>query len=272
MGFDAESSELYAKVASQHTHPDGPWPMMVNEVGKCGPSHLEVLDVASGTGEPGVRIAAKYDWASVTATDSSADMVAKAEVTAKDFPNMKVLLADAQKLPFPDESFDIVTCCYGYMFPEDKLKALSETLRVLKPGGKVIATTWDSVGTLEILRDVMTAVLKGESPPPPAMNPMSLSEPGLFKDLLIQAGFPAADIMQTQSTYPFNFGVDPDYQFKICTFLVKDKITEQNAWDVARDAFWKNIEKYSEKNSEGEMILPHNTFTLTVASKASLPK
>ena len=41
----------------------------------------------------------------------------------------------------------VVTCCYGYMFPTEKETALAETLRVLKPGGTLVATTWD------ILRD-----------------------------------------------------------------------------------------------------------------------
>jgi ubiquinone/menaquinone biosynthesis C-methylase UbiE len=46
--------------------------------------------------------------------------------------------ADAQDLPFQTDSVDIVTCCYGYMFPEDKELALAETYRVLKPGGTLV--------------------------------------------------------------------------------------------------------------------------------------
>ena len=42
-----------------------------------------------------------------------------------------------------DASYDVVTCCYGYMFPTEKETALAETLRVLKPGGTLVATTWD---------------------------------------------------------------------------------------------------------------------------------
>ena len=41
-----------------------------------------------------------------------------------------------------DASVDVVVCCYGIMFPADKVKALSEVHRVLKPGGKLIATYW----------------------------------------------------------------------------------------------------------------------------------
>ena len=64
----------------------------------------------------------------------------------KDVPNVTPLLANAEDLStIDDNSMDIVTCCYGYMFPADKDKALEETFRVLKPGGTLIATTWDRV-------------------------------------------------------------------------------------------------------------------------------
>ena len=43
---------------------------------------------------------------------------------------------------FADNSFDVVTSCYGYMFVEDKQKAFEETFRVLKPGGTLVATYW----------------------------------------------------------------------------------------------------------------------------------
>ena len=55
----------------------------------------------------------------------------------KDVPNVTPLLANAEDLStIDDNSMDIVTCCYGYMFPADKDKALEETFRVLKPGGR----------------------------------------------------------------------------------------------------------------------------------------
>jgi len=43
---------------------------------------------------------------------------------------------------FADNSFDVVTSCYGYMFVDDKQKAIDETCRVLKPGGTLVATYW----------------------------------------------------------------------------------------------------------------------------------
>ena len=57
-------------------------------------------------------------------------------------------MADLQDLSaWGNDSVDAVTCCYGFMFPDDKVKAMSEARRVLKPGGMLIATYWkDMVG------------------------------------------------------------------------------------------------------------------------------
>ena len=83
----------------------------------------------------------------------------KAEVALKDIPNVSPLLANAEDLSgIDDNSIDVVTCCYGYMFPGDKDKALSETYRVLKPGGSLVATTWVKLDMLSIVGDVMEAV------------------------------------------------------------------------------------------------------------------
>ena len=89
--------------------------------------------------------------------------------------------------------------------------------------GMLVATTWDRVDILKICKDVMTSVL-GFEPPPPPLNPMSLSEPGLFNKMLQDAGF--KDVSQSTSTYPFNFGDEKNFQFKVGTLLLKDKIDE----------------------------------------------
>ena len=76
-------------------------------------------------------------------------MVAKAAALASGLKNMSCACLDMQDLScFPDASFDIVTCCYGYMFAEDRVMALKETRRVLKPHGVLIATYWIN-GVLE---------------------------------------------------------------------------------------------------------------------------
>src|SRR5262249_41591750 len=54
-------------------------------------------------------------------------------------------IMDAQQLPFSDNSIDLVVCCFGYMFVPDKTKAFAEAYRVLRPGGRLLFTTWDKL-------------------------------------------------------------------------------------------------------------------------------
>lgn len=190
--FDPEMVKAYNVMAANHRHPNGPWVAMKDAVvAHPGSATATILDLASGPAEPAATIAAALPGATIHATDVSEDMVASATNATKDLPNVTASVADAQDLSaYSDGSIDIVTCSYGYMFPTDKARALSETYRVLRPGGLLVATTWDRVDILKISKDVMTHVL-GAEPPPPTLNPMSLSEEGLFKGMVEAAGFPA---------------------------------------------------------------------------------
>jgi molybdenum cofactor sulfurtransferase len=68
---------------------------------------------------------------------------------------MEAKIADMQNLvEFHDGEFDVVLCSYGYMFPPDKEKALQETFRVLRPGGILESTTWNSVPNFDMIADL----------------------------------------------------------------------------------------------------------------------
>ena len=86
------------------------------------------LDLASGTGDVAFALANLGRPAEVVATDFTPEMLAVAEKKA----------ADAQDLPFDDESFDVATVAFGVRnFPERE-RNFAEVLRVLKPGGRYI--------------------------------------------------------------------------------------------------------------------------------------
>jgi demethylmenaquinone methyltransferase/2-methoxy-6-polyprenyl-1,4-benzoquinol methylase len=92
-----------------------------------------VLDLAAGTGTSSEPYAdAGID---VVAGDISEGMLA---VGRKRRPDIQFVYADAMDLPFEDASFDAVTISYGLRNVQDTAKALSEMLRVLKPGGRIV--------------------------------------------------------------------------------------------------------------------------------------
>jgi len=66
--------------------------------------------------------------------------------------------ADAQALPFPDQSFDAVVCQFGAMFFPDRVQAYREARRVLKPRGHFIFNVWDAIEHNEFAELVTAAV------------------------------------------------------------------------------------------------------------------
>lgn len=106
---------------------------------------MHVLDIASGVGDPALQVAKAVGPAGrVAATDVGMGMMSlAAELAAQqNLHSIEFKEASAESLPFPDASFDVVTCRFGAMFFPDLQKALRECRRVLKPGGKVVFVVW----------------------------------------------------------------------------------------------------------------------------------
>lgn len=272
--YDAELAELYNSLASQHGHPNGPWRLMTNAVQRTiaerdddGDLFPRILDIAPGAGEPAATVARSIPEAGVYSTDLSEDMVQVAEEVAMTLPNMTVHIADMQKLTesFKPGYFHLATCCYGFMYPDNLPLALTQTHEVLKPGGTLVAATWDSYIPLFLLRDIMRDVL-GTEPSPPPVNPHALAKVGCFEMLLESAQF--VDLEMVQSTYPFDFGNDEEGQLRLTTMLVSEQLDELDAWDAARESFRTHADKYSRIDGSGCRIFDENTFKMTVAKKA----
>jgi SAM-dependent methyltransferase len=95
-----------------------------------------VLDVACGSGT--AALVAERRYCEVTGIDYVPELIEQA--TARTLANGQEIdfrLGDAQDLPFPDDSFDIVLSVYGVQFAPDQEQAARELLRVCKPGGRI---------------------------------------------------------------------------------------------------------------------------------------
>jgi len=102
-----------------------------------------VLDIACGTGILTREVAAIVgENVPPTGLDLSAGMLALAQELA---PRIEWRQGNAQDLPYPDNSFDRVVCQFGLMFFTDRSAALAEMRRVLKPGGRLALSVWDSL-------------------------------------------------------------------------------------------------------------------------------
>ncbi|MEZ4970390.1 MAG: class I SAM-dependent methyltransferase [Flavobacteriaceae bacterium] len=140
----------------------------------------KVLDIATGTGEPGLTIATLVNkGGSVIATDLSEEMlhIAKVKAQLMSLDNFSTVVADACHLPFEDNSFNAISCRLGFMFFPDMQLAAREMLRVLKPGGILALTVWAEPSKNDWITSVMESLKRGhlELPSP---NP---NGPGLFR-------------------------------------------------------------------------------------------
>jgi SAM-dependent methyltransferase len=102
------------------------------------------LDIAAGTGEPGLSIARLSPKGRVVLTDLVAEMLDIAERRAKahGIANIETKVCSADDLPFNEAAFDSVSVRFGYMFFPDVAKATAEFARVLKPGGRLCSSVW----------------------------------------------------------------------------------------------------------------------------------
>ncbi len=127
-----------------------------------------VLDVAGGAGN--TALAAARRLAEVTCSDYVPALLERAEQRARsEGLDLRTVTADAQDLPFPDASFDVVTSTFGAMFAPDQQRTADELLRVLKPGGRLGMASWTPTGWV----GRQFALGAGYAPPPAGLRPPS---------------------------------------------------------------------------------------------------
>src|SRR5512136_1595319 len=127
--------------------------------------HPLVLDVATGTGRlPRTLLAQPNVAGHIIGLDSSRAMLAQAALNAPD--GLTLIWQNAARLPFDDNTFDAVTCLEALEFMPDTVQALGEIVRVLQPGGVLLAT--NRVGT-------WAKFLPGHTQTPPAFEALLAS-------------------------------------------------------------------------------------------------
>ncbi|HZZ20932.1 MAG TPA: methyltransferase domain-containing protein [Opitutaceae bacterium] len=137
-----------------------------------------VLDIATGTGEPGLTIARMVPKGSVIGTDLADAMleIASARARSENRTNYSTKVGDVCALPFEDASFDAVSCRMGFMFFPDMALAAKEIARVLKPGGRFATSVWSAPDGNPWVTTMMAAVHHNIAMPAPAPG-----APGMFR-------------------------------------------------------------------------------------------
>ena len=164
-------------------------------INRAGPMPgMNVLDLASGTGEPAIPLAKQVGPnGKVTATDINPAMLSALQYNAAEqgVSNMEFKIVDGENLPFGDASFDLVTSRFGVMFFPDIQQALGHIRRVLKPDARATFAVWGAPVPGTYFGDVGVPFVKRlpEPPDPNAPGPMRFADPGKFAGEMRQAGF-----------------------------------------------------------------------------------
>jgi SAM-dependent methyltransferase len=174
-----------------------------------------VLELAAGTGIATRELLAALPSATVTATDLNAAMVAWGR---EHLPAATWQVADAQQLPFPDATFDLVACQFGVMFFPDRPAAYAECRRVLAPGGRLLVNSWDTLDT-HGFETPLVAVLRTLFPQDPpeflATVPHGYCDPDAIRADLVGGGFDTITIDRV--TVEGHIGSAADIAVGYCT-------------------------------------------------------
>jgi SAM-dependent methyltransferase len=157
----------------------------------------KVLDVACGTGV--VAVTAARRGAKVSGLDLSPVLLERARHNAGlAAVDIDFVEGDAEALPYPEASFDVVLSQFGQIFAPRPAVALQEMLRVLKPGGRIAFSTWPP----EHFNGRLFTFISGHLPPPapgaePPAPPALWGDPNVVRERL---GALVTDITFDRST------------------------------------------------------------------------
>lgn len=150
----------------------------------------EVVDVACGPGTTSLLLAPQVKR--VACVDFSEGMLAqlRRNVTEAGLTNIDIHHGDGAQLPFADQSFDLGVSMFGLMFFPNRPAGFRELYRVLRPGGRVLVSSWAPISLSPAMR-VLFGALRAADPsrPEPQSDINSLENPKVFERELVEAGF-----------------------------------------------------------------------------------
>lgn len=164
------------------------------EMAEIQPDH-QVLDVATGIGEPAISAAQRVgSQGRVTAIDQATGMldIARRRAQSHGLDNISFHEMDGEVIATHSDHFDAVLCRWGLMFMPNIDKALDGMYRALKPGGRISAVVWsypDKVPSISLPIGVVRDILQLPPPPPDTPSPFSLADTVELQLLFENAGF-----------------------------------------------------------------------------------
>jgi ubiquinone/menaquinone biosynthesis C-methylase UbiE len=226
-----------------------------------------VLDIATGTGEPGLTIALLTSSGKVTGTDLAEGMlsVANTNAMARGITNYETRVADVSELPFGDETFNGISCRMGFMFFPDMQLASNQMYRVLKPGGRIATSVWASPEHNSWVTTIMSVIQKHIPTPPPVAGAPGMfrcAKPGLIAGLFEQTGF--TNLSEELISGVIDYGSFDNYWQMMLEVAAPIVAAMAQADDETKAIIKQEVlEKFNAQNSNGEAKLTYASIIIS---------
>ena len=231
-----------------------------------------VLDIAAGYGEPSLAAAARAGAeGAVVATDISAEMLALAEKRAAEAgrDNIEFVESDAASLEFPGATFDAALSRFGIIFEPDAEAAVTRIREFLKPGGRLVISSWGSPDRVPFIAVPMQTAIRRLGVPPPAPGapgPFSHPMPEALAGLLETAGFSEVETEHAELTFEWP---SPE----AFTTFVKETVPPVSAMmarqpPAVQDETWEAITEAAREANGGAGAVRLSNLALLAAGRA----
>lgn len=216
-----------------------------------------LLDVGCGSGLF-CEMAAETG-ATVTGMDATAELIEKAKDRV---PNVTLLTGEMEELPFGDDTFDVVTGFNSFQYAENTKNALAEALRVLKPGGQLVAMIWGNREDCEAVSFLKAAGSLMPPPPPGTPGPFALTENHLLESILTGLGFKEIDSNDIDSIWDY-----PDKGIALKGLISAGPVANAIAFsglEKVMETIAASIEPFIQPNGH---VVYRNKFRVVTATK-----
>jgi ubiquinone/menaquinone biosynthesis C-methylase UbiE len=194
--FDAWSKS-YDRTLLQHLFFEPAHDLLL---GMIGPRDQKVLDIGCGTGRFAARVLDRFARTRVWGLDLSDGMLEQGRSRCESASGrLHLVQASSERLPFADNSFDVVTCTHSFHHYPDQKQAIAEMFRVLRPGGRLLLVDGDRDRLWgRLLFDVFVVLMEG---------PVRHLSGRAFRELYSSAGFDNVCQLRRGGLLPFLLNV-----------------------------------------------------------------